>query len=268
MYRMFCQADTETYVHRSGRTGRAFTKGTCITLYTKQQVRPACCPRSCLTGHNCVSYVMHRVCCSWHSARLKLPPHLPTPQLVTPRSFLPNQEHLLKHIEQQSGNNFIRIGPPQPADLVRVCAKDALTKLASVHTDMLAVFEETAKEYLKDNGACSGLKPRACKWVGERVGSAGECDGLIDINDVVEGRQHMAVLAVVVVWDGAVVRWWDGVVCWEGVVTSIAFVLRCLLLASLSPTPSSAFLLLTLPLLCLPLSLPQTLCRPWRLLWL
>ena len=38
---MFCQADTETYVHRSGRTGRAFTKGTCITLYTKQQVRPA-----------------------------------------------------------------------------------------------------------------------------------------------------------------------------------------------------------------------------------
>lgn len=110
---------------------------------------------------------------------------------------MPHQEHLLKHIEQQSGNNFIRIGPPQPADLVRVCAKDALTKLASVHTDMLAVFEETAKEYLKDNGACSGLKPQACKCVGERVESTGECDGLIDVNDVVEGRQHMAVLAVV-----------------------------------------------------------------------
>ena len=91
---------------------------------------------------------------------------------------MPHQEHLLKHIEQQSGNNFIRIGPPQPADLVRVCAKDALTKLASVHTDMLAVFEETAKEYLKDNGACSGLKPRECASVlgkGWRAGSTWQC---------------------------------------------------------------------------------------------
>ena len=93
------QADTETYVHRSGRTGRAFSKGTCVTFYTKQQ------------------------------------------------------EHILKDIERVSGNTFIRIGPPQPADLVRVCAKDALTKLQAVHTDMLAVFEETARDYLKDNGA-------------------------------------------------------------------------------------------------------------------
>lgn len=31
------KADVDTYVHRSGRTGRAGAKGTCITLYTRQQ---------------------------------------------------------------------------------------------------------------------------------------------------------------------------------------------------------------------------------------
>lgn len=31
------RADSDTYVHRSGRTGRAGAKGTCITLFTRQQ---------------------------------------------------------------------------------------------------------------------------------------------------------------------------------------------------------------------------------------
>jgi len=31
------RADVDTYVHRSGRTGRAGAKGTCITLFTRQQ---------------------------------------------------------------------------------------------------------------------------------------------------------------------------------------------------------------------------------------
>lgn len=35
--KMSGRADVEAYVHRSGRTGRAGAKGTCITLYTRQQ---------------------------------------------------------------------------------------------------------------------------------------------------------------------------------------------------------------------------------------
>ena len=35
--RMSGRADADTYVHRSGRTGRAGAKGTCITLFTRQQ---------------------------------------------------------------------------------------------------------------------------------------------------------------------------------------------------------------------------------------
>ena len=31
------RVDTESYVHRSGRTGRAGRKGMCITLYTPRQ---------------------------------------------------------------------------------------------------------------------------------------------------------------------------------------------------------------------------------------
>jgi ATP-dependent RNA helicase DDX21 len=62
------QPDVESYVHRSGRTGRAGSKGVCITLYTKQQ------------------------------------------------------EYILTEIERRVGNTFIRIGPPQPRDLVKVRA--------------------------------------------------------------------------------------------------------------------------------------------------
>jgi hypothetical protein len=70
------------------------------------------------------------------------------------------QEYLLNDLQRQTGNTFVRIGPPQQSDLVRVCAKEALTKLQSVHEDMLDVFEDTAREYLADQGTQSVVRER------------------------------------------------------------------------------------------------------------
>ena len=83
----------------SGRTGRAGAKGTCITLFTRQQ------------------------------------------------------EHLIRQIENATGNTFTRIGAPQPADLVAASGRDVTGKMTSVHEDMIAIFKPLAEAALSEGEA-------------------------------------------------------------------------------------------------------------------
>eukprot|EP00795_Rhopilema_esculentum_P008058 gene8058-13973_t len=68
-------ADIDSYIHRSGRTGRAGRTGVCIVFYK------------------------------------------------------PNQEYLLQAVEKQAGIKFMRIGAPQPSDIIKASAKDATSKI-------------------------------------------------------------------------------------------------------------------------------------------
>ncbi|EGF84232.1 hypothetical protein BATDEDRAFT_84954 [Batrachochytrium dendrobatidis JAM81] len=85
-------SDVESYIHRSGRTGRAGKSGICVTFYK------------------------------------------------------PNQEYALQNIARHAGVNFIKIGAPQPKDIVAARASDTLE---TVKTDL----DERVLEYFTN---CAG----------------------------------------------------------------------------------------------------------------
>ena len=89
------RADVDTYVHRSGRTGRAGRKGCCITLFT------------------------HR------------------------------QEAMLGMIEKGIGNKLIRIGPPQPAQLLASVVDNATGKMIGIPSDVVKHFVPHAEKLLR-----------------------------------------------------------------------------------------------------------------------
>jgi len=87
----------ETYIHRSGRTGRANRSGTCITLY-----KPG------------------------------------------------NQDYMISNIEQRAGLKMVRPGVPQPTDIVRARAIDALRTIRKeVTEDALGPFMDVARVLLR-----------------------------------------------------------------------------------------------------------------------
>ena len=100
--RMSGRADGDTYVHRSGRTGRAGAKGTAIMLFTRQQ------------------------------------------------------EPLVAALERATRNTFVRVGAPQPEDLVRASAGEAREKMAAVAEEQVEFFLATAREAVEEEVEASG----------------------------------------------------------------------------------------------------------------
>ena len=90
--------DVDSYIHRSGRTGRAGKSGVCI----------------CFFKHN--------------------------------------QEYELKSVERRAGITFRRIGPPQPEDIIKASAHDAIKHLDDVPDKVLPYFHEAAQELVDKRG--------------------------------------------------------------------------------------------------------------------
>jgi ATP-dependent RNA helicase DDX21 len=107
--RMSGRVDSDTYVHRSGRTGRAGAKGTSVLLYTRPQ------------------------------------------------------EHLIGALERATKNTFLRIGAPQPVDLIRASVGDTLRRLEGVAEGNVALFLPAARKALRE----------AAEEAGEGGGEAG-----------------------------------------------------------------------------------------------
>ena len=105
--------DIESYIHRSGRTGRAGRSGICVTFYK------------------------------------------------------PQQESILGLIQRRTGLTFIKVGSPQPHDIVAAKAKDTLESLTElVHPKALTYFESSAQELLASYGD-DGVKAvsAALAWI-------------------------------------------------------------------------------------------------------
>ncbi|KAJ3261758.1 Nucleolar RNA helicase 2 [Boothiomyces macroporosus] len=98
--------DVESYIHRSGRTGRAGKSGICITFYKQAQ------------------------------------------------------EYLIQNITKRAGVDFIKIGAPQPADIVSARASQNIEELKLVDPAVFPYFTQAATELLKafDGDAIKALE--------------------------------------------------------------------------------------------------------------
>lgn len=95
--------DTETYIHRSGRTARAGNSGVCITFYTKKQ------------------------------------------------------QGLINQIEAKAGIKLKKIGAPQPEEIIRTSAKEAIKGFDKVDESVLTLFEDTAQFLIDSKGALKAV---------------------------------------------------------------------------------------------------------------
>ncbi|KAI9145144.1 P-loop containing nucleoside triphosphate hydrolase protein [Paraphysoderma sedebokerense] len=105
--------DIDTYVHRSGRTGRGATTklGTCVTFYK------------------------------------------------------PADEYLLNIISKRTGTNFSKVSVPQPSDIIKASAEESKHYLETVSSDVLDLFEDTAKEVIEQFGGGVPALTRALAWI-------------------------------------------------------------------------------------------------------
>jgi ATP-dependent RNA helicase DDX21 len=87
-------SDVESYIHRSGRTGRAGKSGVCITFYKQAQ------------------------------------------------------DYLVQNISKRAGVDFIKIGAPQPSDIVTSRASQNIEELKLVDPVVLSYFTNAAQELL------------------------------------------------------------------------------------------------------------------------
>jgi ATP-dependent RNA helicase DDX21 len=95
--------DTETYIHRSGRTGRAGKGGVCITFYTKKQ------------------------------------------------------QSLINQVESKAGIKLKKIGAPQPEEIIKTSAKEAIKGFEKVDESVLTLFEDTAQFLIDSKGALKAV---------------------------------------------------------------------------------------------------------------
>lgn len=95
--------DVETYIHRSGRTARAGSSGTCITFFQKKQ------------------------------------------------------QGMINMIESKAGIKFKKIGAPQPEDIIKSSAKEAIKGFEKVDEGVLNFFEDFAQYLIDTKGALKAV---------------------------------------------------------------------------------------------------------------
>ncbi|KAH7055274.1 P-loop containing nucleoside triphosphate hydrolase protein [Linnemannia elongata] len=88
--------DVETYVHRSGRTGRAGRKGVCVTFFKAQE------------------------------------------------------EYMIQNIQRRAGMEMVKVGPPQPQDIIAATAQDAADIVAKVVKNVIPMFKPIAESMVAD----------------------------------------------------------------------------------------------------------------------
>lgn len=66
--------------------------------------------------------------------------------------YKPQQEYLVKNIEQRTGVVFKRVGAPQPIDIVQASSRDALRALGEVPASVLPMFRESAQRLIDERG--------------------------------------------------------------------------------------------------------------------
>jgi len=71
--------------------------------------------------------------------------------------YKPGQEYGVAAVEHKAGVNFIRIGAPQQADLIKSSASDSVRALEQVKEDVLEYFLPSAKELIETRGAEKAL---------------------------------------------------------------------------------------------------------------
>ncbi|KAF9368411.1 hypothetical protein BGX21_006597, partial [Mortierella sp. AD011] len=89
--------DVETYVHRSGRTGRAGRKGVCVTFYKAQE------------------------------------------------------EYMIQNIQRRAGMEMVKVGPPQPEDIIAATAQDAADIVSNVVKNVVPMFKPIAESMIAEN---------------------------------------------------------------------------------------------------------------------
>ncbi|KAK8801904.1 hypothetical protein WA158_006299 [Blastocystis sp. Blastoise] len=135
-------ADVETYIHRSGRTGRAGKKGICITFHTGL-----------------------------------------------------GQETSLKEIEKAVGNPFVRIGAPQPEDLLRVKVINTIEKVKgegiyeSVYKVISPEVEKMLDEFQNSKGDETQKHNRLVKMISSFIGIGLGCDQPLKHRSLLSGSE-------------------------------------------------------------------------------
>ena len=129
----------EDYIHRSGRTGRAGKKGTCITFYTPKQVihkhSGADWPHSC-----------------WVFDFFHFLTFLRTPVTLSCLSqFIFLQLYYIQNIEARAKVKFIRVNVPQQSDMIKSSVATAVKAVKAVSPDVVPYFLDAAKTLLETN---------------------------------------------------------------------------------------------------------------------
>ncbi|XP_006820781.1 nucleolar RNA helicase 2-like isoform X2 [Saccoglossus kowalevskii] len=71
--------------------------------------------------------------------------------------YKPNEEHVLKLIERRAGIKFRRVGAPQPEDIIKTSADDALKSLDAVPESAIKLFHEAAEKLIEEKGPVEAL---------------------------------------------------------------------------------------------------------------
>jgi ATP-dependent RNA helicase DDX21 len=66
--------------------------------------------------------------------------------------YTQKSKFLVEDIERGAGIKLVRVGIPQPEDVIRASSKEILNNLQDVHKDVLPLFEDTAKNLIEQHG--------------------------------------------------------------------------------------------------------------------
>eukprot|EP00899_Mesostigma_viride_P007406 jgi/Mesvir1/16667/Mv15069-RA.2 len=102
----------ETYIHRSGRTGRAGHRGVAVTLVTQRR------------------------------------------------------EYMVAQIERHAGVKFERVGAPQPSDIAKASATNAMQAIVDVSDSVIPLFRGTAEKMVEGKDALDVLAKALAKIAG------------------------------------------------------------------------------------------------------
>jgi hypothetical protein len=134
--------DWETYVHRSGRTGRAGHTGTCVTLATKRMeyMVPIIEVRLGWLGRLDGCW-----CGGWPDGAVLpgCPPPSRPPNRAARRntSINPTNPQPPTTVQKKGGFKYERIGAPQPADMARIAAERAVEAIRDVNPTVVPYFK-------------------------------------------------------------------------------------------------------------------------------